>query len=137
MSLLIIIAKGSLIARQLPEVRAPLTFLLDTWFRHLVKVAAEGSDPSYVWHEMTFISQWTPGRCAILCIGIPASFHLLLHRALLGIWPKLPPSEPYSLHVAVVEAIVSLQDSSVWSVRDVVRSIEKVRPTSTLRLRLY
>ncbi|KAF2474351.1 uncharacterized protein BDR25DRAFT_215887, partial [Lindgomyces ingoldianus] len=81
----------------------------------------------YVWHKLTFVSHWLPNRCAVLCIGVPTSFRCLLHSALLSMWPTIPPFEPYSLHVAVIEAVVSLQDSTVWSVRDIVRSIEKVR----------
>jgi hypothetical protein len=40
-------------------------------------------------------------------------------------WPKLSPSEPFSMHVPLVQTILELQDSSVWSIRDVVRTIEK------------
>ncbi|KAF1963803.1 hypothetical protein CC80DRAFT_358848, partial [Byssothecium circinans] len=35
----------------------------------------------------------------------------------------------YSLHVPLIEAVIELQDSSVWSIRDIIRSIEKASLT--------
>ncbi|ORY18334.1 hypothetical protein BCR34DRAFT_529167 [Clohesyomyces aquaticus] len=99
----------------------------NTWFRLQVKFAPEHLGSNYVWHDMTFVSRWNPDRCSVLCIGVPNSFQHLLNSTLLSMWSRIPPSEPYSLHVPLIEAIVSMQDSSVWSVRDIVRSIEKDR----------
>lgn len=96
-----------------------------TWFRVLVKMAARDANSSYTWHEMTFCSRWTSGRCAILCIGACPLFRELLQDALVQLEMKLSSSEPYSLHVPLVEAVVALQEVSVWSVRDIVRGIEK------------
>ncbi|KAF2809136.1 uncharacterized protein BDZ99DRAFT_463941 [Mytilinidion resinicola] len=101
----------------------------DTIFRVLVKVVAQNNMPGYTWHEMTFFSCWNPTRSFILCIGIPPSFQIALQNTLLQMWPGIPPSEPYSLHVPLVETIVAMQELSVWSVRDVVRDIEKDRQT--------
>ncbi|KAF2202858.1 hypothetical protein GQ43DRAFT_297528 [Delitschia confertaspora ATCC 74209] len=42
-----------------------------------------------------------------------------------------PSSGPYSPHVPIIEAIIAIQDYSVWSERDVVRNVEGV---SALRL---
>jgi hypothetical protein len=98
--------------------------VLDTWLRVLVK-AVSSNTSSYTWHEMTFCSRWDPHRCLILCIGVDLTFQHLLQQNLSRMWSKLSPSEPFSLHVPLVQTIIELQDSSVWSVRDVVRTIEK------------
>ncbi|KAF2728201.1 hypothetical protein EJ04DRAFT_449835, partial [Polyplosphaeria fusca] len=111
--------------------RNGLTFPLDTWFRFVVKVAADHSGLNYIWHELTFISRWTPSQCSILCIGVPALFQHLLRNALSSTWAGIPPSAPYALHVPVIEVITSMQDTSVWSIRDIVRSIKKDRSRST------
>ena len=38
----------------------------------------------------------------------------------------MPSSEPYALHIPLIEAITAMQDSSVWLVRDIVRNVETV-----------
>ncbi|KAH6625585.1 hypothetical protein C7974DRAFT_414085 [Boeremia exigua] len=99
----------------------------DTWFRFLVKMTAPDSKSSYTWHEMTFFSRWTPNGCRMLCIGVPSLFTTLLQDSLSRMNTPQPPTEPYSLHVPVLEAIVAMQDLSLWSMRDIVRGIEKTR----------
>ncbi|KAF1833406.1 hypothetical protein BDW02DRAFT_623654 [Decorospora gaudefroyi] len=96
-----------------------------TWFRVLVKMAARDASSSYSWHEMTFCSRWVSSRCTILCIGAYSLFRGLLQDGLVQLGTTLQPSEPYSLHIPLVEAIVAMQDLSVWSVRNIVRSVEK------------
>jgi hypothetical protein len=102
----------------------PLMFGLDTWVRVLIK-AVSSDALSYTWHEMTFCSRWDPHRCLVLCIGVNPTFQHLLQQTLSRMWSKFLPSEPFSLHIPLVQAILELQDSSVWSIRDVVRNIEK------------
>jgi hypothetical protein len=102
----------------------PLMFGSDTWVRVLVK-AVSSDALSYTWHEMTFCSRWDPHTCLVLCIGVNPTFQHLLQQTLSCLWSELLPSEPFSLHVPLVQAILELQDSSVWSIRDVVRNIEK------------
>jgi hypothetical protein len=88
-------------------------------------MAARDASLSYSWHEMTFCSRWASGRCTILCIGASSLFRGLLQDALARLGTTLQPSEPYSLDIPLVEAVVAMQDLSVWSVRDIVRSVEK------------
>jgi hypothetical protein len=99
--------------------------IADTCFRVLVKMAARDASSSYTWHEMTFCSRWIAGRCTILCIGASSSFKELLKDAHDRLETALPLAEPYSLHLRIVEAIITMHDSSVWHVRDIVRSVEK------------
>jgi hypothetical protein len=93
-------------------------------FRVLVKVVSH-STSSYKWHEMTFCSRWDSQRCEVLCIGVDLAFQHLLQQTLSRMWPNLPPNEPFSLHIPLVQTILELQDLSVWSIRDFVRTIEK------------
>ncbi|KAF9691615.1 hypothetical protein EKO04_010517 [Ascochyta lentis] len=97
------------------------------WYRILIKMATRDAKSSYTWHEMTFCSLWTPNRNIVLCIGVPSLFGKLLQNALSRMETALPAAEPYSLHVPLLEAIISMQDTSVWSLRDIVRGIEKDR----------
>jgi hypothetical protein len=99
----------------------------------LVK-AVSVTPPGYSWHEMTFCSRWDSQRCVVLCIGVDIAFQHLLLQALSCTWSRLPPSEPFSLHVPLVQTILELQDSSVWSIRDFVRTIEKASLTKTLQV---
>jgi hypothetical protein len=99
--------------------------ITDTWFRVLVKMAARDASSSYSWHEMTFCSRWVSGCCTILCIGASSLFGGLLQGALSQLGTMVQPWEPYSLHMPLLEAVVAMQDLSVWSVRDIVRSVEK------------
>ena len=99
--------------------------ITDTWFRVLVKMAARDASSSYTWHEMTFCSRWIAGRCTILCIGASSLFKELLQDAHGRLEAALPLAEPYSLHLPLVEAVIAMQDLSVWYVRDIVRSVEK------------
>lgn len=62
----------------------------------------------------------------MLCIGVPTLFKSLLLDALSHFDISETPGEPYTLHIPVIEAIVSMQDLSLWSMRDIVRGIEIV-----------
>ena len=107
------------------QVSVFLSYITDTWFRVLVKMVARDAHLSYSWHEMTFCSRWVSGHCTILCIGASSLFRGLLQDALAQLGTMLQPWELYSLHVPLLEAVVAMQDLSVWSVRDIVRSVEK------------
>ncbi|KAF1925284.1 uncharacterized protein M421DRAFT_70240, partial [Didymella exigua CBS 183.55] len=63
--------------------------------------------------------------CAILCIGALSLLKGLLKDALVLLEATLPLTDPCSLHLPQVEAIIALQDLSVWYVRDVLHSVEK------------
>lgn len=112
------------------KVSAGTDFGLDTRFRFLIKFVNPSriTGLSYTWHEMTFFSRWSPDRCSVLCVGMPHTFIVLLQENLSRLQPKMPSSNPYSLHIPLIESIIAMHDSSVWFVRDVVRSVERVRP---------
>ena len=108
-----------------------LIAVLDMWFHVLVKSVSSDSLSSYNWHEMTFCFRWDRGGCSILCIGVDISFQTLLQETLHREWPSLPSSEPCCLLVPLVETVIAMYDRSVWSIRDVVREVEKA---STVQL---
>jgi hypothetical protein len=114
--------------------RSFLTSSSETWFRVLVKTVSS-TPPGYSWHEMTFCSRWDLQGCIVLCVGVDLTFQYLLQQALSRMWLNFPPSEPFSLHVPLIHAIVELQDSAVWSIRDIIRTIEKASVTKTVRMR--
>lgn len=103
-----------------------LTAAADVWFRVLVKSTHSAKNLSYNWHHMTFCFRWDPERCSILCIGVGPLFQSLLQETLQRMEPLMQHSEPYSMLVPLIEAIVAMYDQSVWSVRDVIREAEKV-----------
>ncbi|KAH7356125.1 hypothetical protein BKA66DRAFT_473879 [Pyrenochaeta sp. MPI-SDFR-AT-0127] len=102
-----------------------------TQFRFLVKFTVRGDDSRYLWNEMTFFSRWSPGQCAIICIGVPASLHCFVQKVIPSMWSKLSSSQPFALHVPLMESIVAMHDTSIWSIRDKVRNIEKGRSVSS------
>jgi hypothetical protein len=112
--------------RRVTHVSIFSTHITDTWFRVLVKTAARDAYSSYTWHEMTFCSQWISDRYTILCTGASPLFRRLLKDALAQAGTMFLSSEPCSLHVPLLEAIAGMQDSSGWSLREIVRGIEKV-----------
>ncbi|KAH7381533.1 hypothetical protein BKA66DRAFT_464397 [Pyrenochaeta sp. MPI-SDFR-AT-0127] len=97
------------------------------WLRILVKAVSSQEKPGYKWQEMTFCSRWEPANCSILCIGVNTSFQTLFREILPRVWPELPSSNPYSLHIPIIETIIAMHDSSVWSLRNIVRDVEKGR----------
>ncbi|PSN59256.1 hypothetical protein BS50DRAFT_641131 [Corynespora cassiicola Philippines] len=98
-----------------------------SWFRFQIKDISPTGSSDYTWHEMTFFSSWVNDQSIILCVGADLIFQSTLQRVLSQIEIDLSLSGPFSLHAPIVETIIAMQDVSVWSVRDVVRGIEKGR----------
>ncbi|KAF2621524.1 hypothetical protein BU25DRAFT_426424 [Macroventuria anomochaeta] len=95
------------------------------WFRLLVKAVSSHSGSSYKWHEMNFCFCWDLGRCSIHCVGVDPSFQSLLQDILRRMWSQLPPAEPRSLLVPLMEIIIVMYGRSVWSIRDITWRAEK------------
>lgn len=108
-----------------------------TWFRCLVKLLLEGSDitrvgkgKDYIWYEMGFFTHWDhSGHCRILCIDTPENLPSDLQKALKG--SPFKRSNPFAMHIPLLDQIVRLYDDSVWLVRHPVRDIEKNRGKTT------
>ena len=83
---------------------------------------------------MGFFTRWTSNDGHVLfCFDIPLILRdrlkTLFHSP--SITPKL--SDLYSPHVLVIDEIIKLFDTSVWSLRDIVRATEMVKPPSYAR----
>lgn len=85
---------------------------------------------------MTFLTRWDRSHNTVFCIGANPSFESLLKESLDQMWTGLSSVNPWSMQVPLLEAIVALQDRSVWLVRDVVRNVEKVYSLGVLRVLL-
>lgn len=78
---------------------------------------------------MSFFTTWNPPyRNVVFCFGTPISLQD-------QVWATLTSSDgdrwsydPYSIHTVIIEAILVLYDLSVWSLRDMIRDVEMVRP---------
>ena len=77
---------------------------------------------------MGFFTRWTSnGGHVLFCFDIPLILRDRLKTLFLSpsITPKL--SDLYSPHVLVIDEIIKLFDTSVWSLRDIVRATEMVK----------
>jgi hypothetical protein len=81
----------------------------------------------YKWYEMSFFSRWDDsGTCQILCVDTPSDFREQLQKLLEKQDQPLNFSDPFAMHVSLVDQIIVYVDISVWRVRDPVRQLEKV-----------
>lgn len=108
--------------------RLLLTIHPATWLRCLVKITSwrEDTGTTYIWHEMNFFGRWEPGRCMILCVDTPDNFREQLEQAMNSEQGGLDLSDPFVLHIPLMDQIITLYDQSVWSIRDLIRRVEKV-----------
>jgi hypothetical protein len=102
-----------------------------TYFRFLIKDIVKTSQPlpeyqvtSYHWHRMGFYTIWTSDKTlVVLCFGIPDDLESSLSNLI-----ELHRDDPFSFHTKIIEGIVKLFDSTLWTWRNFVRDLEKVRP---------
>ena len=98
------------------------------WLRCLVKIAHHSAKTGagYTWHEMTIFSRWEPDHCVVLCIDTPDGFRSQLEQSLAGEQGTIDMTDPFALFVPLMDQITILYDQSVWSIRDLIRRVEKV-----------
>jgi hypothetical protein len=75
---------------------------------------------------MTFISRWQPGRCMVLCVDTPDDFRTKLQDSMESGQGAIDLSDPFALHVSLMDQVTALYDQSVWSIRNLIRRVEKV-----------
>ena len=100
-----------------------------TWTRFLVKILNTERDcrnyPTYTWYEMGFFSLNEKGHTKVLCLNTPPDFVDLLFVALTtGTTSTLDDFWSFEF---ILHQITQLYDESVWSIRNVIREIEKER----------
>ncbi|OCK73627.1 hypothetical protein K432DRAFT_387294 [Lepidopterella palustris CBS 459.81] len=77
---------------------------------------------------MTFLTYWNGGAGVMFCINTPASMEKNLITTLEKEDPTpLDARDPFAMYIPLMDEIVKLYDESVWSIRDVLRRIEKIR----------
>jgi hypothetical protein len=106
-----------------------LTPFTAIWFRCLVKNVHKlnpltGKD--YTWYEMSFFGRWEPDHSMVLCIDTPEDFRSQLEQSIAKGEDMIDLSNPFALYVPLVDQIVDLYDRSVWGIRDLIRTVEKV-----------
>ncbi|KAJ6256857.1 hypothetical protein Dda_8726 [Drechslerella dactyloides] len=105
----------------------------DTWFRFLVKQLFEDKQGrpfpqfyTYDWYKMGFFSTWSQsGRKSILCLDCPKDMVYSMRKSLDAANNYFFLADPYSFHQVIVRGIVDVFDKSIWTLRDVVRQVEK------------
>ena len=122
----------------------------DTFFRFLIKEAREetwANPPinglpevslGYEWHRLGVFTTWLPANVAvILCFDFPSSVKDALSSSILKSTISLRLDDPFAVHVVLIEKLVALYDKALWSCRNLVRDMEKVRvePSKPERLR--
>jgi hypothetical protein len=83
---------------------------------------------------MTFYSRWEPGHCMMLCVDTPDGFQKELKHTLECEQGPLDFNDPFALHMPLMDQIIAVYDRSVWSIRDLIRRVEKVSPRSICKL---
>ena len=114
--------------------------LLGTWFRFLIKQIRRDSpntDAFYVWDKIGFFTYWLPDHHVVLCFDLPSALQSRLQSALSSNPDKFRLNDPYSIHTFIVKEVSSLFDISVWSLRDLVRMVEKVTSLSIPRINYH
>lgn len=110
--------------------------LSGTWFRFLIKQTKRenaSTDVSYVWDKLGFFTNWFPAeQHVILCFDLPSALQSRLQSTLSSTQEEFSLNDPYSLHATIVEEVLATFDTSVWSLRNLVRRVEKVISLCTL-----
>ena len=83
---------------------------------------------------MTFYSRWEPGHCMMLCVDTPDGFREGLKHTLEYKQGLLDFNDPFALHIPLMDQIIALYDRSVWSIRDLIRRVEKACSWSVCNL---
>jgi hypothetical protein len=75
---------------------------------------------------MSFFGRWEPGHSMVLCIDTPDDFRSQLEQSIAKGEDTIDLSNPFALYVPLIDQIVDLYDRSVWGIRDLIRTVEKV-----------
>jgi hypothetical protein len=75
---------------------------------------------------MTFLGRWEPGCGLTICMDTPDSFRYFLERSLNDDTSIIDLIDPFAPFVPLMDQVIVLYDQSVWSIRNLVRRLEKV-----------
>lgn len=96
---------------------------IDTWAFFEVKQLGEGK--SYKWYKINIFTRWfrSTNQTVILLFG----FKQPKTMSLPGLFERPDPEKlinPFWVYPHLLEGVITLQDTSVWTIRDKVRAIE-------------
>ena len=82
----------------------------------------------YEWYEMGFFTTWiSQNSHSIFCFDMPQSSLADLTKAVSSSSSRaLDSASIYALHVNIIDEILKLFDTAVWSLRDIIREVELV-----------
>ncbi|OCK81526.1 purine and uridine phosphorylase [Lepidopterella palustris CBS 459.81] len=80
------------------------------------------------WYEMGFLVHWRPDNTTILCLDLPEPLQASIQSALSSSTDEIDFSDPYSFFSILLHEVLSLYDSSVWSLRNHICEWEARRP---------
>jgi len=85
-------------------------------------------DSLYIWYKLAFFISWKPqGKIKILCFDVPSILQEAITSCVTSSDFQTSAQGPLDINNIIIEETVALFDKSVWSWRDVVRDLEKVR----------
>lgn len=112
--------------------------MIASWFQLFIKqldepgdVPADASEHKYTWYEMSFyVYTLCTGAAVLFCFDTPRIFQDNLLRAMAATRRVAEHQHHAYLQCMVIQEVTRLYDKSVWTLRDHIRKIEKVRNTS-------
>ena len=88
----------------------------------------------YVWHKVNVFTRWWPtGRYIVINFDAPPALRMRFPSLLFDEPNSTSTHDPYWIHLRFLEELVALHDTSVWSIRDLVRDTELVHGTCFAR----
>ena len=87
---------------------------------------------------MGFFTRWLQsGSGSVVCFNVPPALRKIIIDALVNLPKEVIASDAYAFHTLIADVIVKLYDDSVWSIRNVIRTVEtsRYRPIVLSKLR--
>jgi hypothetical protein len=86
----------------------------------------------YHWDKIRLFTRWTPAKYDVLfCFDAPTEFREAIKTSVSSSYPSSQVAvDPYTMHSIVLEEVIDHFNTSVWSIRDLVRGFEKNRPSA-------
>ena len=81
----------------------------------------------YEWYGMNFITTWiSPTSRLMVCFDTPQSLFASLAKTVSSSSRTLDTAGIYALHIVMIDEVLKLFDTAVWSLRDTIREAELV-----------
>lgn len=108
-----------------------LTIPQETWFIFLVKHVALGTPRGrslYWWSEMMYFTNhdFSTNERIVVCFDAPEVMRRSVTQQLMSASPGQSSTDIYDTHVLLLDAIQTIYEKSVWTIRTAVRNIERV-----------